>query len=157
VTHEQHELAYAAGIIDGEGWIGMSVYVPPPDSRKQKSTVFQCVVCVGMKEPEVVIWLQEKFGGNVHSYEPGRYNSSGVHQWRLTAGQAAEFCRQVRPYLKMKHRQAQLLVEYREDPRLDHTRHGGHGVRTPEAEVAVKHEYKTAFGVLNKRGVPAGR
>jgi hypothetical protein len=45
----------------------------------------------------------------------------------------------------------------REDPRLDHTRHGGHGVRTPEAEVAVKHEYKAAFGVLNKRGVPAGR
>jgi hypothetical protein len=105
VTHAQHELGYAAGIIDGEGWIG----------------------------------------------------SSGVHQWRLTAGQAAEFCRQVRPYLKMKHRQAQLLVEYREDPRLDHTRHGGQGVRTPEAEVAVKHEYKAAFGVLNKRGVPARR
>lgn len=145
------DLAYAAGIIDGEGYIGITV-LEKDKRRAYSSPSFQTVVNVGMADPEVVIWLQETFGGNVHSYGPGSYGTKrGVHHWRLAGPAVTEFCRMIRPYLRLKHRQAELILRYREDNRLNHTRHGGRGVRVPLEETEIKRLYQEEIKSLNQR------
>lgn len=144
------DLAYAAGIIDGEGWIGMSTSEP---KGKARSPVFQCCVVVRMTDAEVPVWFAEQFGGRVLAIE-SKTGGRLIHHWSLTAGRAAAFCRQIRPYLRIKHRQAELVFRYREDERLEHARHGGNGVRVPPAEIAVKREYAAEFAGLNGRAEP---
>jgi len=139
------DLAYAAGIIDGEGYIGIST------TPGKRSTGFKAMVAVGMCDPEVVVWLAETFGGSVYCYAPRGTAKRGTHRWQVTGETAAVFCRLVRPYLRLKHRQAELLVRYREDQRLDHTRRGGPGGQTPADEVVVKHRYAGDIRALNQR------
>jgi hypothetical protein len=150
--HDDVTLTYAAGIVDGEGWIGMSVWEP---KGRGKSPVFQAVIAVNMTDAEVPVWLAETFGGKVITIEhpggPSR-NCKPMHMWKLTADRAATVCRLLRPYLRIKHRQAELVIAYREDQRLDFTRHGGRGVRVPSDEIAVKREYAMALKTANARG-----
>lgn len=122
--------------------------------RSFNSPYFQVVVNVGMADPEVVHWLRDTFGGNVHSYEPRPGAKRGAHHWRLTAGQAIEFLRQIRPFLRLKHRQAELAIAYREDCRLNHIRHGGRGVHIPVDEIALRRQYAADIRSLNQREAP---
>lgn len=139
------DLAYAAGIIDGEGYIGITTQAAAPGRSPQ----FQAVVNVGMADPEIPLWLAENFGGAVYSYPP-RGTGRGVHHWRLTGPATTEFCRMIRPYLRLKHRQAETVVRYREDARLSHRR-GVRGQPTPPEEIALKHEYASAIKSMNQR------
>ena len=149
---DSFDFAYAAGILDGEGWIGMSTC--PPKGRK-RSPVFQCQVAVRMTDRQVPDWLAETFGGRVLELGVSSPRSKRpIFHWSLTGERAAEFCRLVRPHLRVKHRQAELVVRYREDARLNHNRRGGRGVRTPDAEVEIKKTYAAEFAALNGRAEP---
>lgn len=151
IRHSVEDLAYAAGIIDGEGYIGITV-LEKDKRRSGRSPAFQLVVNVGMADPEVVFWLREQFAGNVHSYAPGKYGTKrGVHHWRLTGRRAAAFCSLIRPYLKLKFGQADLALAYYRDDRLDHNGRGGPGYRLTDAEIQVRRDYKARIQSLNRR------
>lgn len=138
------DLAYAAGIVDGEGYIGITV---------NKRSI-HCKVMVGMTDPEVPAWLMETFGGGLSFYPPRSSGGAkrGLHQWRVTGAKAEEFCRLLRPYLKVKHRQAELVLRFREDARLTF---GARRGRIPDEELALKLAYAADIRALNQRVVPA--
>lgn len=99
------ELAYIAGILDGEGFITID------HSRKEN----KYRVCVGVGNTAKILldWLQACFGGGiVKSRKPEGYRD--FYQWRLFHGVACEFLLQVIPYLKLKRGQAELAIRFQE-------------------------------------------
>ena len=143
-----NDLHYAAGIIDGEGYIGITISEP---RGKAKSTYFNTVVNVGMADLEIPAWLQEIFGGSLYSYPSKNGKTRGVFHWKLSGVAAIEFCKIIRPFLKLKNRQAEILIRFREDERLDFSRHGGAGVRVPIQEIDIKRDYASQVRKLNQR------
>jgi hypothetical protein len=110
-------LAYAAGIVDGEGSIG--IY-----REKRKNTVdgFSLTVTVKMKSLETIRFFCEHFQGFYSFDRKGR-----LHCWRITDRQAEIFLRQLSPFMVTKKRHAELALEFRThkwEPRPPHSRTG---------------------------------
>lgn len=91
-------LAYAAGIIDGEGCIYAKI-----DSRRTYLNV-QVAMC---SEP-VIKWFGETFGGSVYIHQK---RVTPLFAWRLLGAKCAGFLTAIRPYLKEKRRRAELAIE----------------------------------------------
>ena len=98
------ELAYAAGLFDGEGSISLV--------RQKKSRTHSPQVSVTSTDYEVVRWFQDRFGGSIVTKQPQKPNHSISYDWRLADRRALEFLRTIRPYLviERKIRRIDLLL-----------------------------------------------
>jgi hypothetical protein len=98
--------AYAAGIIDGEGSIGVT-YRTTNDS-------YLLVVQVSMTQPAVPTWLHETYGGGLGMYAQGArsWGSQYVYKWSIYGKEALLFISKVIPYLKEKRLQAEVASDY---------------------------------------------
>lgn len=107
------DLAYAAGIIDGEGCITIAKS-PVYRNRRQLNPQYQLRVAVVMTDPSACKWLHEKWPGGFSCLHPERYNSRArkTYAWNLTANKAASFLGAIRPFLKIKHRQAMVAIQF---------------------------------------------
>jgi hypothetical protein len=140
------DLAYAAGIMDGEGTIGITEY--RPDGKRRKTPDFRPYVGVIMTDPVVPNWLARTFSvGSVNHYAGRQANHKPTYSWRLGNRQALDFCRVLLPHLKIKQAQAALLVEFYE--RLNFA--GGY--RVSAEAITARQEFVKRIKVLNKRGV----
>ena len=98
-------LAYAAGIVDGEGCVTVS-YRPSSKSC-------QISVAVSMSCRLIPDWLQSNFGGNqteelnIQGY--GGTNAHKMFRWRIGGKEAQYFCSLIEPFLIEKKAQAELL------------------------------------------------
>lgn len=144
------DLAYAAGIIDGEGTIGITEYAVRKD---RKSPQFRCYVSMAMTDPTLPMWFAQSFGGTAHGYDARQPQQKGFTRWAVQNRKAADVCALLLPYLRLKKQQAHLLVNFYADPRLDFTRHGGRGPQISEVEIEARREYTDNIRVLNRRGV----
>lgn len=93
VTPTEEDFIYAAGLIDGEAWIGT------PERRGKPSAQ----LTVAMTTPAPLEWARDRFGGSLKRYEPRAENHQP--QWRWSVQKQAELqylLRGVRPYLKVK-------------------------------------------------------
>ena len=100
------ELAYAAGILDGEGCISGTF-----SSTKRMAYVR---VSVQQKHPDLIDWLHQTFGG-MKAVRPTRENIlgfSGGYVWQLDNRQVFRFLEKVLPYLILKRRQAELALAF---------------------------------------------
>lgn len=94
-------VAWAAGIIDGEGCIG--IY-----RSRSRSNAYQLSVSVANTEPELLRVLAQEFGGSINAHR-GQVAQPGwklAFQWRLSSRMAAAFLEQVRPYLRSPRKKA---------------------------------------------------
>lgn len=101
------KLAYAAGFIDGEGFIGLvkeNRTIP-----RGKSIQHTLRVCIGQQDGEIMDWLVGNFGGYIHNVK--RDNS---YMWQITTKKAYYFLKQIEPFLKYKRPQARLAIRYYE-------------------------------------------
>lgn len=106
------DLAYTAGIMDGEGSIGIT-------RNKSKSCkrgyALELLVQVTSSDEWLCQWLKFGFGGGLgHSI-----NSAGnpMWHWSLGARKAAEFLRLILPYLNLKRPQAELAITFQKAKR----------------------------------------
>lgn len=104
------ELAYAAGVIDSDGWIGISKNARP--SGTYRYTTHISVVNTSMA---LMNWLEERFGGNIINQPRVSENHKTTYYWRSSDDSAMEVLRQVRPYLVIKTMQADIAIKFRED------------------------------------------
>ena len=99
------ELAYAAGIIDGEGTI--SAY-------RQKSPLghfrYYIKVHFDMIEDDIPLWFQLKFGGKF-SPNQNRATSTARQHWGINCRKAAQFLEHIVPYLRLKKNRAELAIQ----------------------------------------------
>jgi hypothetical protein len=98
------DLAYAAGVFDGEG--SVSLDMKQKAAHRAKHGVLR--VNVTNTCEELIDWFEDKFGG--HTYMNDSRSSRNVHKWQAGARVARDFLQQVLPYLIVKRRQAEIAI-----------------------------------------------
>ena len=134
------DLIYTAGIIDGEGSIGM-------DKHRHWST-FTPRVSVGNTDPTLIDWLLDTFGGKVEiAQQNKRWKIS--FRWELNGYASVPFIKEIRPYLKLKGRQADLILAFWN---IHEKWDVISGRKAPQGYVKEAIAVKEALTILNKRG-----
>ena len=109
------DLAYTAGIIDGEGCISIS---PCDYSRRGQHLRKNYCMRIFVTTTDAVIcpWLQQTFGGAIYAYEDKRYGKKAalgtVRRWSLSMKASAGFLNAILPYLKLKKERAELALQF---------------------------------------------
>ena len=111
------EKAYAAGFFDGEGHICISYTSGNPKSLKSKYPRYSMKVQVGQASRGPVEWLQRIFGGTAVKKKmyKSSYNDRYIYprwDWTLSTNQAADFLRQIIPYLTLKKEEAEIALSF---------------------------------------------
>lgn len=101
------DFAYTAGIMDGEGSIGIA-----RNKSKSCKRGYALELCVQVTSSDewLCTWLKFGFGGSLsHSI-----NSAGnpMWHWILVARQAAAFLKLILPYLNLKRPEAELAIKF---------------------------------------------
>lgn len=131
-----YQLAWAAGFIDGEGFVGLSRGV----SKKTGRPFHQLIVDVSQMKREPLDVLVELFGSRVRLGRQGT-----VYFWRVGTTDAVRVLREIAPYTVGKRRQVELGIEFGK------TLCGRQGrVLTPEL-LAFRETAYAEFRVLNRR------
>lgn len=121
----EFEQAYAAGLFDGEGHVGIVVV------KNGRGEVYhRLMLNVTNTNIEVIHWLFDRWDGAIHN---PRYFAKEewrtAHRWTVSDGRASKFLQDVLPYLIIKKEQAELGIEFQ----ATKTR-GGFGSPRPDTD-----------------------
>jgi hypothetical protein len=123
------DLAYIAGLIDGEGCL--LIY----RKRDRRGALhFRCILRISNTSQRVIDWLQLRLGGGAHA---GRHTKAGhlpVFHWRCEGPRMAALLLAVRPFLVIKPELADLLIAMQRT-----LSYGSSGLRLPP-DVAAERE-----------------
>jgi len=139
------EIAYAAGVIDSDGWISIS---PSPSSYK-------VLVGLAQVEPQAVKLLSSLFGGTVSlkKYsDPKRFSSRPMYTWRIEGKTAKKALFELLPYLRIKNAQARLALDYLRTSEEHFRKFGTQGsIGLDTKELVRRTTYYLAMRELNHR------
>jgi len=148
----EKDLAYAAGLFDGEGCIQLR----KAGGANKPATCPEAGLClyisVANTNTEVLTWLKEHFGGNVYDMHPkGQPEGwSRGFAWVTSGKNAAAFLHKVYPYLKIKRGQAEPALLFAE------TYHKGwrakHNSISSEARTLRRIAYRAFRQRINAQG-----
>ena len=136
----ESELAYTAGLFDGEGCITIlreKSGGKPPYMR----------LSIGSTDRAVIEWLCCTFEGSLSkaSLSGAMLGAKQLYNFRLCDQRAAAFLTPLLPYLRIKKAQANLAIEFQ-----SRKREGSYSRRRiPDEERATQIEYAVAMGKLN--------
>ena len=136
---ERTDLAYAAGIVDGEGCITIS---------KSKMGNFQIQVRVVNTNEWLLQWLKFAFGGRVAPLNDNRKEERGWkpnYYWYLRTEETKEFLKLIYPYLRIKKTQAEIVIKILK-------MRGKKGRHFSEEERAIVEAQRILISNLNKTG-----
>lgn len=139
-TREQspYDLAYLAGIFDGEGCIIIS---PGPQHQIRMD--------VTNTHRGVIDWLRDTFGGRVQATKRGQYRR--IYRWGASHRRAVALLKFLLPYLHVKKEQAELAIayqEHRDTTLLTDGRNLKAGV--PPDEYAIREGYRQRLSALKQ-------
>lgn len=145
-TLTEVDAAYIAGMIDADGMI----------TANRRDHLVMPLVCVTNSHFPLIEWLLETIGAGCAyetKSEPKRPDQSKerwnkVHRYQLTGRKAQTLLEACRPYLKVKRRQADLVISLPQRGR-DFSLAVNDNQRAQAAEIL------TAVRALNKRGLKA--
>lgn len=138
------DLAYAAGIIDGEGCIGI---YGNKDKRIPLGKYYRLTVQVGMSDKEPVEFLYRTFGGSLSEANGRKPTYRTRYHWCLAARQARKFLELVKPYLKSKQNQAELAITFQGARR----KRGGTPYATTREELICAQEFVDELKSMKRR------
>jgi hypothetical protein len=99
------ELAYFAGIIDGEGCFAVH--------RRGTTGIYGLQLQVGNTDPQLMQWIQQRFGGSLKLERRSNPKHQPVWRWWAASADLDVILTRLIPYLICKKRQAELFVAYR--------------------------------------------
>ena len=107
-------LAYCAGVIDSDGTIGIkqSTYAMRVVGDSSQATYSERIK-VKQVEPEAVTLLHQLFGGSFRIEKSSLKSGRPFYAWQVTDLQCTNVCRALLPYLRIKLRQAENVLELR--------------------------------------------
>ena len=107
---KEAELAYAAGILDGEGCI----HIHNNNIKSKKSTQnFELKVHVSNTDRKMIDFLKQKFNGNITFRKKRTKSRLDSYKWYLCGKRAEDFLRVIFPYLITKREKAVLALKFR--------------------------------------------
>lgn len=134
------DLAYMAGIVDGEGCIAIERYV------SKGHGYYRAKLRVANTNKELLEFLKLYFGGTISNFGKRSPNQKPAYMWAIPGETAIKCIKALLPYLFLKRPQAQLAIKFQSKKR-------GKGYYKTPKELAVEEaQYILAKG-LNKRGV----
>ncbi len=136
--------AYAAGIIDGEGYIGIKC---SERAHVQRSRSHRVYVAVGNTDEGMIEFLNNNFGGSVEYKEFPEQNRAPMWRWRTSAKNAVDFLKFIYPYLITKKEQAEVAFALQET-----MNDVNKGKGLSEETLKLRDTYLDRIHVLNKRG-----
>ena len=106
------DLAYLAGLFDGEGCIHINKWPNSLKNGHQYGLLVQIKMCDGRLLKD----LHEKYGGNLNLAKRSleNKNHSDILIWRLECRKAMAFLVQLLPYLRLKRIQAEVGIRFQE-------------------------------------------
>ena len=131
------DLAYVAGIVDGEGCIMLYL------NKSKKYTSYRIKVSVSNTQEWICQWLKLAFGGCVSCEYYKSPTRKPLWQWIVVSNKALDFLKLIHPYLRLKKPQAEIAIKFQEARRGHHATEGERAIA--EAEMIIMHS-------LNKRG-----
>lgn len=154
-------LAYIAGLVDGEGTITIQKL------GRKGTEEYSVQVSVAQKDRAILDWLKATFAcGHIAVQKrsggllAGRPMLTGfMHQWMATASLGTQIIRAIQPYLRIKHRHAEIVLEYADlkaDWQLRKRVVGERGTRPTPPELMDRYrELRREVRALNRRnGTP---
>jgi hypothetical protein len=107
----QLSIAYCAGLLDADGSFAIH-YKRPHTQRPNGSPYFIGKIQIKQVERGGIDLLRETFGGpELKIVPPSCSGGKPLYYWTIMASKAADACIAMIPYLRIKRRQAELLVE----------------------------------------------
>jgi len=142
------ELAYAAGIVDGEGCVTLRTR-RPWGNEVSRICVPTLMVC--NTDPRLTDWLRARFGGSVCcSLRPGSHQKD-VYRWSVVNRQCRAALLLLLPFLILKKAQAEVLLASSRYL-MDHKTYKGHSL--PPELIVKRAAAIQEIRLLNRRGPP---
>lgn len=105
-----HELAWAAGFFDGEGYVVVQKRSHP------KYTGYYLRIGINHVAPEPLLEFQRLFGGSIEKQNMEKVigNRKPRHRWVASTSNAAEVLKQLMPFLHNKNKVAALALDFQQ-------------------------------------------
>lgn len=132
------DLAYTAGIMDGEGSIGIARH---NSSTARRGYTLELCVQVTSSDEWLCQWLRFGYGGSL-SHSSNSHGNPMWH-WIIVARQAAVFLRLVLPYLKLKRPQAEVAISFQSAKRYT--------PRKTDGQMAVEEAQRLLLQEMHRR------
>lgn len=139
------DLAYFAGLFDGEGCVVVHVN---KSTNERRSPQHQLLCQVTMADSPVIQSLKDAFDGNVSIRRAKNPLHKTLYQWSVTANKAKVFLEAVQPFLRVKKYEAWLGLEFVEQK----TNRVGNGYLAEE-ELALREGFKLALQTAKREGI----
>jgi len=139
--HSNTDLAYAAAMVDGEGYVGITMQ---RQGKYKRGYGLRVMVQVNMTDYEIPCWLYSNFGGCLRPSKSYKAGAKDLWVWNASSQIALRFLLQIRPYLKLKAAQADICIAFQQ------RRYRGKRISAKQDEID-KLDYLWAKG-LNRRG-----
>ena len=140
MAYTVEQLAYLAGMIDGEGHITIEL------GGVKTRPNHQVTACVVNTAPSLILWLRENFGGIIYTQRHEDIVSRKRHcyRWVMHTDLQDKVLPLLLPYLTIKKEQAELAIEFRKTISSGH-RKGG----LPPEVFQKREELRAAIKKLN--------
>lgn len=142
------ELAYFAGIIDGEGSINLFPYYGI-HHKYGRYLRYRSALSVSNTNYELMSWIVTRFGGKIQTVKRARDKLTKYktcYLWMVTHKRAAVIITAIRPYLVAKAKQADFLLKFQATAK----RHGRCGAPIEVQE--LRQQLAEQMSYLNRRG-----
>jgi len=145
----REDLAYMAGIVDGEGTITLA--------NVRRISSHEARIIVSNTNTELLYWIQARFGGlirdscrsNAAMRRHHKANHKPLYYWSLRSKRAYDLVMLLREFLVIKARQAEVVIRYQGTRLAAPDRWNG---LTP-AVVEQRNLLKAEMLELNRRGI----
>ena len=138
------ELAWMAGIVDGEGCI----YIVKWSVANRKTPVYIMGVSISVTKGDLSMFVAN-FGGSKRPILLNHPVHKDQFKWEVKNLKAERFLLAIQPYLKWKHEQAVIALELQRS--LSNRSHGA-PVEVPVGVLTLRELLYQKMAVLNKRG-----
>ena len=140
--------AYLAGIIDGEGYIGIGLNKAGAGGHKNPQHTLR--MTISQSNQPFLVYLRNKWDGigSICINRGSKQNRTG-YKWNISANQAVTILEQVLPYLIIKRTQAELGIELQN--RNNYICGRGRGYEVSQEELARRDDIKQKVSELNQR------
>src|SRR3990167_1241169 len=108
------EIAYCAGLIDGEGYIGVKKSKAYRNLTGRVTPGYHAILMVRMVNAEGVCFLAETRGGWYYPETPRVKYGRLLHTWQISDKKAELALRLVLPYLRIKRENAETVIALRD-------------------------------------------
>ena len=146
------QLAYLAGIIDGEG----SIYIGNfSRNKKTGAKYYQTAIEVTNTEEGLIDWLLENIGGRSYKYTKNQLPKNSnreVYRWIVNGDLLTNLCHLLLPYLIIKKNQCNIMIKMRKTFELTGNNRGKrNGNSLPQEVIDERQSYLEEMQKLHCR------